>query len=65
MSCDGCVGAADVCEACAAGFYEIVNTTQCESTCPDGTAEDNSTGTCTCSSSCATCTGTTTFCTTC
>lgn len=65
VSCDGCLTADDECEACANGYYEVINTTTCLNSCPDGSVSNDLTGQCTCSSECATCSGTLSNCLTC
>ena len=65
VSCNGCSNSDIECTNCANGFYSVPNTTRCLSNCPAGSVSDDVTGSCTCSSQCATCSGTLSNCTSC
>lgn len=71
LACDaGCqstcgVSATD-CLACKTGYFKVSPTsTQCVNSCPTGTVKNTLTSTCECSSTCQTCSGTLTNCTSC
>lgn len=67
ISClNGCTANSTDCVGCKSGYYKVnATSTQCVNSCPSGSVNNSATGLCECSSSCATCSGTLTYCTSC